>query len=75
MVAYNYGPTWAERTRTHGRDSVRLISASVIAETKKALLLKAARRTVWLPRRMVTPDPDQAVFWIPSWLCEEKLLD
>lgn len=75
MVMWNMGPTWAEQTRRYAQDSLRPISATVIAETEKALLLKSANRTVWVPRKLVTPDPDRAVFWIPSFVCQEKLLD
>jgi hypothetical protein len=67
-------PNWRSYSAAH-QGSKRPISATVIAETEKALLLKAATRTVWVPKRWVTPDPDRAVFWIPSRVCEEKLLD
>ena len=75
MVAWNFGPTWAERTRRHGTGSVRPITATILEERAKAFRIATATRTAWLPKRLVKHDPEKGVFHVPSWLCEQKLLD
>lgn len=75
MVAYNYGPTWADRTRRTGADSIRPIRAIILETRPKAILIRTATRTAWLPKRFATPDPVLDVIHVPSWLCEKKLLD
>lgn len=75
MVAWNMGPTWAERTRRAGRGSVRPISATLLEDRAKAFRIQTATRTAWLPKKLVRHDPGEGVFHVPSWLAAEKLLD
>lgn len=75
MVAWNLGPTWANQTRTHYRNSTRPIVGSLAKETAKAFKIRTATRTAWLPKSLVSHDPQTQTFTVPSWLAQKKLLD
>lgn len=77
MVAWNLGPTWAERTRRFARGSVRPIRAELLrpSPSGKALLIRSATHTAWVPAKLVTHDAERGVFMVPTWLAAEKLLD
>ncbi len=76
MVAWNYGPTWAARTRAYARNSVRPITGTIIEERATSLHIRTATRpSVWVPKALVHYDKDKGVFTMPSWLASDRLLD
>lgn len=75
MVMRNYGPTWADRTRNYARNSIRPITGRIMEERAKALRIDTGIRTAWLPKALVTYDREKGVFYMPSSLAAEKLLD
>jgi hypothetical protein len=76
MVAWNLGPTWADRTRLYARGSTRPIHGTLRLQTEKGFLIDTAtRERVWLPKKLVSHDAAAGVFMVPSWLAAEKVLD
>lgn len=75
MVMHNYGRPWADYSRAHAKDALRPISATVIRERPQAILISTGIRTVWVPRSLVTHEPEKHRFLMPHWLAEKKLLD
>lgn len=75
MVMWNMGRPWAEHSRAYSRDALRPISATVIRERPQAFLISTGLRTAWVPRSLVTHEPEKKRFLIPHWLAEKKLLD
>jgi len=76
MVQWNLGPTWADRTRTHGPNAIKPILAKLIDQRPKAFLISTATRDrVWLPKKLVRHDAEKGIFMVPMWLANKKLLD
>lgn len=75
MVAWNLGPTGADDSRRYAMNSTRPIVGSLAKETAKAFKIRTATRTAWLPKSLVSHDPETMTFMVPSWLASEKLLD
>lgn len=75
MAEYNYGRTWADRTRSYGRTAKRPIVGTLLRQSDKAFLISTGTREAWVPKRLVSHDEASGIFTMPQWLANEKRLD
>ncbi len=55
--------------------SLRPIRGRLAHETQKAFLIDTGIRRAWVPKRLVTHDEARGVFFVPSALAAQKVLD
>lgn len=66
---------WDQHTRRYSRGATRPIKAKILDERPKALLICTTNRATWVPRRLVSHNPETGIVTMPAWLANEKALD
>lgn len=63
---------WRRHSRAQARSASLRIKATVIRESRKALLIDTGLNKAWLPKRLIKFDPVTETFRVPVSLAEGK---